>query len=116
MRKQSSTNLENQEILHERCDAAYTLSLISGRWKLSILTKVAEGINTYAQLKVLLNPITERILALQLKELSQSGLLVKLTDQNHTILYELTAAGKKLMPIINSLGEWGIENKHSYTK
>ena len=113
MKKLSSTNFENQQILHEFCDAAYTISLISGRWKLTILTNLQRGINRFSTLKAAIPSITERVLALQLKELEQAGLLVKIeTNTSERLsIYVLSPSGVKLIPVIESLGEWGKENK-----
>lgn len=113
MKKLSSTNFENQQILHEFCDAAYTLSLISGRWKLTILTNLQKGINRFSTLKAAIPSITERVLALQLKELEKASLIIKkeLSEPERLLIYTLSSSGLNLIPLIESLGEWGKANK-----
>lgn len=113
MKKLSSTNFQNQQTLHEFCDAAYTLSLISGRWKLTILTNLQKGTDRFSTLKAAIPFITERVLALQLKELEKCNLIIKkeLKESEKLVFYKLSSAGLKLMPVIESLGDWGRENK-----
>lgn len=113
MRKTSSTNYENEKNLHGLCDAAYTLSLLTGRWKLTILVKITEGKKRFSELKNAIPFITERILALQLKELENSGLIKKEISQGteHLPLYVLTTLGKSLNPVVQSLSDWGKANK-----
>lgn len=107
MRKESSTNYLNQQELESFCDAAFTLSLISGRWKLTIITALADGERQFSSLKECIPAITERVLALQLKGLEQAGLIEK------TAGYRLSTRGKSLLPLIDHLAVWGKLNKES---
>ena len=47
MRKENSTNAINEKALQEYCNAFKTLSLFSGRWKLSILFKLLQTETSY---------------------------------------------------------------------
>ena len=67
MRKQSSTNLENELLINGNCDMAYTLDLIGGRWKPSILWRLVSGPMRYSDLRRSLPAVSERILILQLR-------------------------------------------------
>ena len=109
MRKITSTNFENQEILSEYCDAAVALNTISGRWKLSILAVLTKNPQRYQPIKDAIPNITDRILSLQLKELESDGLILK--NYNNEIGYELTDIGRNMLPIIRQLGDWGKEKK-----
>ena len=109
MRKTSSTNYENEQTLHEFCSAAFTLSVISGRWKLTILVKLTERNLRYGELKHAIPGITERVLALQLKALEEDQLLLKISDDTSgsSPIYSLSPLGRSLEPVINSLSVWG---------
>lgn len=115
MRKTTSTNYENEQVLHGFCDAAFTLSILSGRWKLSILVKLMEQDLRFGALKLRIPEITERVLALQLKNLEKDQLILKTqTDANHKLpIYGLTPKGKSLELVINSLALWGEKHKGS---
>ncbi|MBB6502172.1 winged helix-turn-helix transcriptional regulator [Pedobacter cryoconitis] len=110
MRKTASTNYINEQTLHGLCDAAYTLSVLSGRWKLTLLVKLKEGKKRFSELKDQIPAITERVLALQLKELEKSGLILKQksTPKGQLYSYELTSLGISLDQVIQSLSDWGI--------
>lgn len=112
MRKTSSTNYSNAQELHDYCEAAYTLSLISGRWKLTILVELTKGNNRFSLLKQVIPAITERVLALQLGQLEKDGLIIKSAIQEkntpkNTYIYTLTVKGIELQTVINSLETWG---------
>ena len=109
MRKITSTNYINAQKLHGLCDAAYTLSQLSGRWKLTLLVKLREGSKRFSELKGALPAITERVLALQLKQLEKSGLILKQesTLKKKLYTYELSPLGKSMDQVIQSLSDWG---------
>jgi DNA-binding HxlR family transcriptional regulator len=112
MRKIASTNYENQQRLHELCDAAFTLSCISGRWKLTLLVQLLPGQKRFSELKQAIPLITERILSLQLKELEQAGLLARRQEAGTKLYtYELSGKGQSLAPVIHALSVWGKKHK-----
>lgn len=113
MRKSSSTNYENEQVLHDFCDAAFTLSVLSGRWKLTILVKLMEQDLRFGEIKLMIPEITERVLALQLKNLEQDQLILKIqhTSDQKAPIYRLSLKGKSLEPVINSLAKWGEKYK-----
>ncbi|WP_158275232.1 helix-turn-helix domain-containing protein [Pedobacter sp. HMWF019] len=111
MRKISSTNFRNEQILHELCDAAFTLSVLGGRWKLTILVKLLEGSKRFSDLKATIPAITERVLALQLKSLEKNGLIEKFIDSDKLPFYTTTNLAQSLEPVIYSLSSWGKMNR-----
>lgn len=113
MRKQSSTNLENEMLINGNCDMAYTLDLIGGRWKPSILWRLAHGAMRYSDLRRSLPAVSERILILQLRELESDGLISRKVypEVPPRVEYQLTEVGKSLEPVLNILTDWGSENR-----
>lgn len=113
MRKQSSTNLENEMLINGNCDMAYTLDLIGGRWKPSILWRLANGAMRYSDLRRSLPAVSERILILQLREMESDGLIKRKAypEVPPRVEYQLTDLGKSLEPVINILTDWGAENR-----
>src|SRR5579859_6296191 len=98
MRKENSTNLENQQAINASCGMAYTLDLIGGRWKPSILWRLLSGGLRYSQLRRSMPNISERILVLQLRELEQHGLISRriYTEVPPKVEYQLTDLGASL--------------------
>lgn len=105
MRKESSTNFENEQMLKNYCNAFKTLSLISGRWKLSILFILLENECTYSKFKSFLPKISDRMLSLQLRELQQDLLILNRTDKDKQV-YFLSTKGFQLQSVLQCLSDW----------
>jgi DNA-binding HxlR family transcriptional regulator len=113
MRKESSKNLENEIAIMQGCGMAYTLNLIGGRWKPSILWRLVGGTFRYSQLRASLPSISERILVLQLRELESDGLIERIVYREvpPRVEYSLTPLGQSLKPVLQSLSDWGDEHR-----
>lgn len=113
MRKEGSTNLENESWLIQGCGMAYTLNLIGGRWKPSILWRLVQGTLRYSQLRVALPNISERILILQLRELEKDGLVERIVYREvpPKVEYALTELGRSMKPVLQILSDWGEEHR-----
>src|SRR4051812_366244 len=113
MRKVSSTNTKNKNRLEEDCGMAYTMAVLSGRWKLSILGYLLDSKLRYGELKRKLPGISERMLITQLKELEVDGLLTRTAypEVPPRVEYQLSKKGKSLKKILEQLSGWGDKNK-----
>jgi DNA-binding HxlR family transcriptional regulator len=114
MRKLSSKNHENELVINANCGMAYTLNLIGGRWKPSILYQLLlRGGMRYSEIKKSLSNISERILSLQLKELERDGLISKtiFAEVPSKVEYQLTSKGFSMKPLLQVLSDWGDSNR-----
>lgn len=109
MKKENSTNSINQKIINATCGTAVTLALISGRWKLNILWQLLEGKLRYGDIKKRIPNISERMLAMQLKEMEADGLVTRTVypEVPPRVDYELTDLGLSMEPMLRSIDEWG---------
>lgn len=93
------------------CSKEYTLSIISGKWKIVILYHLGhEGAYHFNELMRLLPKITHRILTKQLRELEEDGVIYRYNEAiNHRkyTFYVLTSIGESLIPIIDAMYDWG---------
>ena len=107
-RKESSTNNLNNKVLTE-CPMSFTIEMIGGRWKTIILYELRNEPLRFGQLKKMLPYTTEKMLAQQLKQLEVDGLVVRDVKEiiPPHVEYYLSEIGKTLLPIINSMAEWG---------
>lgn len=99
---------KNKELLAV-CDVAYAMSLIGGKWKVSILWELRQGPRRLSQLRRALPGVAEGVLIVQLKELLQAG-LIKRIDYKQTppkVTYQLTPIALALLPAIASIDTWG---------
>lgn len=92
----------------------YTMSLISGKYKLIILYILAEcSVVRYNALKRHIGSISHKTLSLALKELEADGLLIR-TEYSQIppkVEYRLSERGQSLMPILDALCEWGEKHR-----
>ncbi len=107
--------IENERL----CDTgfSYTLSLISGKYKMTILYTLMEfGIVRYNELHRYIKGITYKTLSSSLRELEADGLVHRKEYPQipPKVEYSLTEQGKSLMPLLDGLCEWG--DKHRKTK
>lgn len=88
----------------------YTLSLISGKWKLPILYWLVEHKTIrYNELQRLLGSISYKTLSVQLKELEADGLINRFEYPQipPKVEYSLSVKGKSLYPIMEAMCNWG---------
>lgn len=93
---------------------AYTLSLINGKYKMTILYTLMEfGVVRFNELKRYISTITFKTLRIALKELEKDGLVrrVEYPQIPPKVEYSLTERGKSLIPILDAMCEWGDKNR-----
>jgi DNA-binding HxlR family transcriptional regulator len=92
------------------CSMELTLELIGGKWKPLIIWYLAENTMRFSELKRALPNITHKMLTQQLRGLEESGLVNRhiYTEIPPKVEYSLTSAGKSLLPILESLRQWGV--------
>jgi DNA-binding HxlR family transcriptional regulator len=92
----------------------YTLSIISGKWKLKIIyILTCMKIVRYNALKRNIEGITHKMLSSQLKELEQDGIILRneYPQVPPKVEYSLTEKGQSLIPLVLSMCEWGKSNQ-----
>lgn len=100
----------------EQTGFSYTLSLISGKYKMIILYCLMEFHTVrYNELKRYIQTISHKSLSNSLKELEKDGLIHrKVYDQiPPKVEYSLTKKGNSLMEILDQLCIWGEKNKQN---
>lgn len=92
----------------------YTLSLISGKYKMAILYWLAErGVLRYNELKRHLGTVSHKTLSLSLRELEADGLVIRteFPQVPPKVEYSLSPTGQSLIPILDALCVWGEEHR-----
>lgn len=86
------------------------LGVISGKWKLTILTYLRfGGTHRFNELQRAIPAITRKMLTVQLRELEQNGLVARrvYAQVPPKVEYSLSDYGQTLAPILDSLHDWG---------
>lgn len=94
---------------------SYTMSLISGKYKMVILYCLMEYEPVrFNELQRYLKTVSDKTLSQKLKELHADGLIEKVIYPQipPKVEYSLTARGKSLMEVLDKLCQWGGENKN----
>lgn len=91
------------------CPVEATLDLIDGKWKGVILFHLMAGAVRFNELRRRLGAITQRMLTRQLRELEESGLIVRTVYPQvpPKVEYALSEDGRSLAPVIAALHDWG---------
>jgi len=92
------------------CSTTVTMEYIGGKWKTVILWYLAISPHRYNELQKKLIMVTDRTLSLQLKQLSEDGLVFRKeykTVAPKKVEYSLTKLGESLIPLLKVLSDWG---------
>lgn len=93
---------------------SYTLSLINGKYKMTILYVLAEfGVVRFNEMKKYIDEISYKTLSSTLKELEADKLVHReeYPQIPPKVEYSLTERGKSLIPILETMCDWGEENR-----
>jgi len=92
----------------------YTLSIVSGKWKLKIIYVLAcMGTVRYGGFKKSIDGITHKMLSSQLKELEGQNIICRneYPQVPPKVEYSLSEKGKSLIPLVVSMCDWGKEHR-----
>lgn len=98
------------------CDTgfSYTLSLINGKYKMTILYTLSEfGVVRFNEMKKYICDISYKTLSSTLKELEADKLVHReeYPQIPPKVEYSLTERGKSLIPILDNMCDWGVKNR-----
>ena len=84
------------------------MRLLSGRWRTLLVYYLIGGKKRFAQLRRDNPKISHRMLTLELRTLEEAGVISRTVVPGRIahVEYELTDSGRKLIPLINALGDW----------
>ena len=92
------------------CSITAALDVLGGKWKVFILSHLAQhGTLRFGELRKLIPKVTQKMLAQQLKELEEAGLVDRRVYAQipPKVEYRLTTHGLTLRPVLHALYEWG---------
>ena len=92
----------------------YTLSLISGKYKMTILYTLMEfGVVRFNEMKRYIGGISYKTLSATLKELERDQLVHReeYPQIPPKVEYSLTERGRSLIPILDQMCDWGEQHR-----
>lgn len=93
---------------------SYTLSLISGKYKMTILYCLMEYEPVrFNQMRRYLKNVSDKTLSINLKELEKDNLIIRneYPQIPPKVEYSLSERGKSLMKVLDLMCEWGEQNR-----
>ena len=103
---------KTKEFAPGNCPVVYCMNIIGGKWKPSILHMIRTDRNRYSILLKNITEISKQTLTNQLRELETDGIIERIIfpEIPPRVEYTITEFGKTLLPIIDSMYQWGIQN------
>jgi DNA-binding HxlR family transcriptional regulator len=92
------------------CPVELSLAFLGGKWRTVILAWLKEAPHRYGELRQRMPGLADKVLTQRLKELESFGLVAKRPvsgERRPVYLYELTARGESLRPVLDALYTWG---------
>jgi DNA-binding HxlR family transcriptional regulator len=92
------------------CSVARALDLLGDRWAMLVVRELLLGPKRYTDLLDGLPGVGTNVLAVRLRELEDSGILIrqKLPPPAPATVYALTDDGRALRPVVDELARWGL--------
>lgn len=92
------------------CPVKYTLNIVGGKWKLRIIVQLlSKEVLRFNELKREISGITNTMLSNSLHELDYDNIIIRnqYNEMPLRVEYALTDKGKKLLPLLYELANWG---------
>jgi len=91
------------------CGVGLCMTMIGSAWKPIIIFRISKGTNRFTTILREIEGINRQMLSKQLKKLEKSGILVRTSfaEIPPRVEYSLTALGKSLLPVVQSMQGWG---------
>ena len=91
------------------CGIARALDVVGDRWALLVVRELIFGPKRFIQLRGGLHGVSPNVLSQRLRDLEDAGVVRRdvLDPPADVAIYELTASGRALEPILLELGRWG---------
>ena len=103
---------KNKDFNPNGCPVTHCLNKIGGKWKPVILFLIRKDCNRFSMLQRAIPDISKQMLVNQLRELEVDEVLDRkvFAEVPPRVEYSISDYGKTLLPIIDSMQEWGLKD------
>ena len=100
---------DNSHLEEHNCPVTATVSIIGGKWKPPILSRLVEGDKRFGELLRLVPRVTKKMLTQQLRELERDGIVTRRVydEVPLRVEYSLSEYGQSLIPVLQAMEVWG---------
>lgn len=94
-----------------KCPMFTAQSLIGGKWKVIILWLLHDTARRFSEIHKAIPEVTQSMLTNTLRDLESDGLVHREVYRQvpPKVEYSLTPIGQRLIPVLQQLGDWGVE-------
>ncbi|MGW1374921.1 winged helix-turn-helix transcriptional regulator [Streptomyces sp. NPDC002446] len=91
------------------CPVEIALGALRGRWTTLVIRELLRGPHSYSELAAALPALSDKVLTDRLAQLVADGVAHRdrIPGWPPTVRYRLTARGRELGPVLQSLWDWG---------
>ena len=89
------------------CPVELALDLLGGKWKTVIVARLKERPLRYGELRRSIPALSDKVLTQRLRELADDGFVIAPSGEGDQA-YRLSARGRTLVPLLQSLFDWGL--------
>ncbi len=95
------------------CPIEEVMRILSGRWPTLLIYYLQHETKRFSDLQRDNPTISHRMLTLELRKLEAAGIVRRTEHEGYPrhVDYRLTGAGRRLVPLIDALGDWWDESK-----
>ncbi|MEU1995446.1 MULTISPECIES: winged helix-turn-helix transcriptional regulator [Nocardia] len=99
---------------HEVCGMTVAIDVVGGKWKMHLMWVLGTGPQRFGQIRRLLDGVSEKVLAENLRHLESSGVVHRevYPEVPPRVEYSLTPLGEELAVALRPLEEWGDRHRH----
>ena len=91
------------------CPIAKAAEIVAERWTPLVIHELLAGSTRFNDIRRGVPLMSQTLLSTRLKELERVGIVERRGDGKRANEYHLTEAGVALAPVIQALGEWGLQ-------
>lgn len=94
--------------LVSRCPIEEVMQILSGRWPTLLIYYLKRGTKRFSDLRRDNPAISHKMLTVELRKLEEAGIIARTEFAGYPLRveYDLTQAGLRLVPLLDSLGDW----------
>lgn len=104
---------DNGDADHDVCGMSVAIDVVGGKWKLHLMWVLGEGPQRFGQIRRMLEGVSEKVLAENLRQLEASGVVRReiFPEIPPRVEYSLTPLGEELAVALRPLEQWGDRNR-----
>ena len=102
--------MRDKRFRNSECPMTRTVGEIGNKWKPIIVRVIDTRTVRFGQLAAIIPLITRKVLAEQLKEMVEDGILIRnsVKEKPPRVDYSLSEKGQALLPLLRGLAEWHV--------